>query len=114
MMSAQVARMHAERLLEGEDVLVEPVEGSVDVSGGADDHASFHHARCGRVVQGRGTDQLTKFAAGPPRLVTDQVAEIGSAALSLFAAEDRGGDGPPRSPVCPGPHRSRPPAASVG
>jgi hypothetical protein len=29
---------HAERLLEGEDVLVEPVEGSVDVTGGADDH----------------------------------------------------------------------------
>ena len=31
---------HAERLLEGEDVLVEPIEGSVDVAGGADDHGS--------------------------------------------------------------------------
>jgi len=40
MMSAEVARMHAERLLEGEDVLEEPVEGSVDVAGGADDHGS--------------------------------------------------------------------------
>jgi hypothetical protein len=29
---------HAERLLEGEDVLVEPIEGSVDVAGGTDDH----------------------------------------------------------------------------
>src|SRR5690606_17066350 len=32
---------HAERLLEGEDVLEEPIEGSVDVASGADDHGSF-------------------------------------------------------------------------
>jgi len=44
---------------------------------------------------------VTKFAAGPPGLVTDQVAEIGLPALSLFAAGDRGGDGRTRSPVCP-------------
>jgi hypothetical protein len=29
---------HTERDLEGEDVFVEPIEGSVDVTGGADDH----------------------------------------------------------------------------
>lgn len=38
----------------------------------------FHHARCRRAVQARGTDQVTKFAGRPPSLVTDQVAEIGS------------------------------------
>jgi hypothetical protein len=31
---------HAERLLESEDVVIEPLDGSMDVASGADDHGS--------------------------------------------------------------------------
>jgi hypothetical protein len=33
-----VVKAHAQCLLEGEDVVVEPIHGSMDVAGGADEH----------------------------------------------------------------------------